>query len=148
MACLQKARLLDAKTKSGMYMLEYTVQKPEEDEPRHFLSAVSLGYNGRCYSCCYLYSSFPAADEHEKSMCCNFAMEGIAYLVPLGCKNCRLTDVCTLQVQSPVHTDSADPGSRLWRDKEYIAAGPGQLQASHTCSLRQRCCSVSPQLRH
>ena len=51
---MQKARLLDAKTKSGMYMLEYTVQKPEEDEPRHFLSAVSLGYNGRCYSCCYL----------------------------------------------------------------------------------------------
>ncbi|CAL5221835.1 g4094 [Coccomyxa viridis] len=44
---VQRARLLDAKTKSGMYMLEYTVQKPEEDEPRHFLSAVSLGNNGR-----------------------------------------------------------------------------------------------------
>lgn len=44
---MQRARLLDAKTKSGMYMLEYTVQKPEEDEPRHFLSAVSLGNNGR-----------------------------------------------------------------------------------------------------
>ncbi len=44
---MQRARLLDAKSKTGMYMLEYTVQKPEEDEPRHFLSAISLGNNGR-----------------------------------------------------------------------------------------------------
>ena len=125
---MQKARLLDARTKSGMYMLEYTVQKPEEDEPRDFLSAVSLGYNGRCYSYCYLSLSFPAADlEHKESMCNNFATGAITYVVPLGCKNCRLTDVCTVQVQSFVHTDSADPGSRLWRDKEYVAAGPGQL---------------------
>ena len=45
--CVQRAKLLDAKSKAGMYMLEYTVQKPEEEEPRHFLSAISLGYNGR-----------------------------------------------------------------------------------------------------
>lgn len=30
-----------------MYFLEYTVQKEDENEPRHFLSAVSLGFNGR-----------------------------------------------------------------------------------------------------
>lgn len=44
---VQKAKLLDAKSRSGMYFLEYTVQKPEETEPRHFLSAVALGFNGR-----------------------------------------------------------------------------------------------------
>ena len=75
MACLQKARLLDAKTKSGMYMLEYTVQKPEEDEPRHFLSAVSLGYNGRCYSCCNICPSISAADvKYQGCMCSNLAV--------------------------------------------------------------------------
>ena len=44
----QVAKLLDAKARSNMFFLEYTVQKPDEDQPRHFLSAVSLGYNGRC----------------------------------------------------------------------------------------------------
>ncbi len=44
---VQRAKLLDAKSRSGMYFLEYTVQKPEETEPRHFLSAVALGCNGR-----------------------------------------------------------------------------------------------------
>jgi len=44
---MQRAKLLDAKANKGMYMLEYTVQKAEEQEPRHFLSAISLGYNGR-----------------------------------------------------------------------------------------------------
>ena len=43
----QVARLLSAKDRGGMYLLEYTVQKPGEEQPRHFLSAVSLGYNGR-----------------------------------------------------------------------------------------------------
>ncbi len=43
----QVAKLLDAKARSNMYFLEYTVQKEDETEPRHFLSAVSLGYNGR-----------------------------------------------------------------------------------------------------
>ncbi len=43
----QRAKLLDAKSRSGMYFLEYTVQKPEETDPRHFLSAVALGFNGR-----------------------------------------------------------------------------------------------------
>ena len=71
MACSQKARLLDAKTRSGMYMLEYTVQKPEEDEPRHFLSAVSLGYNGRCYSCCNICPSISAADVKDQVCMCS-----------------------------------------------------------------------------
>ena len=44
----QVARLLSAKDRGGTYFLEYTVQKPGEQQPRHFLSAVSLGYNGRC----------------------------------------------------------------------------------------------------
>lgn len=44
---VQVAKLLDAKARSGMYYLEYTVKKPEETEPRHFLSAVALGFNGR-----------------------------------------------------------------------------------------------------
>ena len=43
----QVAKLLDAKARSNMFFLEYTVQKVDEDQPRHFLSAVSLGYNGR-----------------------------------------------------------------------------------------------------
>ena len=43
----QVARLLDARARANMFFLEYTVQKPDEDQPRHFLSAVSLGYNGR-----------------------------------------------------------------------------------------------------
>jgi len=43
----QRAKLLDARERDRKYLLEYTVQKPEEDEPRHFLSAVSLGFNGR-----------------------------------------------------------------------------------------------------
>ena len=41
------ARLLSAKDRGGTYFLEYTVQKPGEQQLRHFLSAVSLGYNGR-----------------------------------------------------------------------------------------------------
>ncbi|KAK9833329.1 hypothetical protein WJX81_007047 [Elliptochloris bilobata] len=44
---VQRAKLLDAKEQDRKYLLEYTVQKPEEDQPRHFLSAVSLGFNGR-----------------------------------------------------------------------------------------------------
>lgn len=46
----QRAKLLDARESDRKYLLEYTVQKPEEDEPRHFLSAVSLGFNGRWVS--------------------------------------------------------------------------------------------------
>ncbi len=43
-----------------MYWVEYTVHKPAlEEQPRHLLSAVSLGYNGRynrlitvrCFGC-------------------------------------------------------------------------------------------------
>ena len=93
MACLQKARLLDAKTKSGMYMLEYTVQKPEEDEPRHFLSAVSLGYNGRCHSCCNSCPLVSAADVNKRK-CSTLTMQVSTCLVPLSCKKCRLNDVC------------------------------------------------------
>ena len=125
---MQKARLLDAKTKSGMYMLEYTVQKPEEDEPPALPVRRVPWLQWQVLQLLLPIFSFPAADlQHKESMCNNFAMGAITHLVPLGCKNCRLTDVCTLQVQSSVHTDSADPGSRLWRDKEYVAAGPGQL---------------------
>ncbi len=48
-------------------MLEYTVQKPEEDEPRHFLSAVSLGNNGRqelCLKTPHVTSMLLLAEDH------------------------------------------------------------------------------------
>ncbi|BDA43729.1 PsbP domain-containing protein 3, chloroplastic [Coccomyxa sp. Obi] len=59
---VQKAKLLDAKSRSGMYFLEYTVQKPEETEPRHFLSAVALGFNGRYNRFYTLTAQCPEAD--------------------------------------------------------------------------------------
>ena len=43
----QVAKMLDARARANMCFLEYTVQKPDEDQLRHFLSAVSLGYSGR-----------------------------------------------------------------------------------------------------
>ncbi|KIY94827.1 hypothetical protein MNEG_13135 [Monoraphidium neglectum] len=45
---LQIAKLLDANERNDMYWVEYTVHKPAlEEQPRHLLSAVSLGFNGR-----------------------------------------------------------------------------------------------------
>eukprot|EP00884_Botryococcus_braunii_P006178 jgi/Botrbrau1/15561/Bobra.0274s0005.1 len=42
---VQTARLLSAKNNKKMYELEYVVKKPQEQE-RHLLSVVALGFNG------------------------------------------------------------------------------------------------------
>ncbi|KAI8472779.1 MAG: hypothetical protein J3K34DRAFT_519486 [Monoraphidium minutum] len=45
---VQIAKLVDATEKQDMYWVEYTVHKPAlEEQPRHLLSTVSLGFNGR-----------------------------------------------------------------------------------------------------
>ncbi|GBF94714.1 hypothetical protein Rsub_07597 [Raphidocelis subcapitata] len=45
---IQVAKLLDANERNDMYWIEYTVQKPAlEEQARHLLSAVALGFNGR-----------------------------------------------------------------------------------------------------
>eukprot|EP00891_Asterochloris_glomerata_P005497 jgi/Astpho2/5497/Aster-07832 len=43
---VQEASLVEAKSRSGSYYIEYTVRKPDQDE-RHLFSVVSLGFNGR-----------------------------------------------------------------------------------------------------
>ena len=45
---VQVARLVDAAERGEQYLIEYTVHKPAlEAQPRHLLSAVALGFNGR-----------------------------------------------------------------------------------------------------
>jgi PsbP len=53
--CLaQTARLLSATNKKKMYELEYVVKKPQEQE-RHLLSVVALGFNGVLFTHLYLF---------------------------------------------------------------------------------------------
>ena len=51
-AVLQEARLISSKEASSnghqLYMVDYALRKPGEEEERIFLTAVCLGFNGRC----------------------------------------------------------------------------------------------------
>ena len=38
---------MDAKNAGDRYVIEYTVERPEENFYQHLLSAVGIGYNGR-----------------------------------------------------------------------------------------------------
>ena len=55
---VKEARLLATKeSKSNghqLYLVDYAVKKPGEDEERMLLSAVCLGFNGRCAPLCIM----------------------------------------------------------------------------------------------
>lgn len=124
----QRAKLLDARELDRKYFLEYTVQKPEEDQPRHFLSAVSLGFNGR-----------QARLETESNA---------SMLTQRLCVHEHFI-ACMAQVQQAVHGDSAVPGVRAVQvstdapgdDQLLCAASPCLLAAD--CSRTSRCVRVS-----
>ena len=118
----QRAKLLDARELDRKYFLEYTVQKPEEDQPRHFLSAVSLGFNGR---------QAVLKLKHNASA-----------LTQIQCGHKPLI-ACVAQVQQAVHGDSAVPGVGAVQvstdapgDDQFICAASPCLLAVDSRSVR------------
>ena len=110
----QRAKLLDARELDRKYFLEYTVQKPEEDQPRHFLSAVSLGFNGR-----------QARTGTESSA---------SVLKKILCGHKQFI-ACVAQVQQAVHGDGTVPGVGAVQVSTYAPGDDQLLCAASPCLL-------------
>ena len=108
----QRAKLLDARELDRKYFLEYTVQKPEEDQPRHFLSAVSLGFNGR---------------QARTGVECSV-------LKKILCGHKQFV-ACVAQVQQAVHGDGTVPGVGAVQVSTYAPGDDQLLCAASPCLL-------------